>query len=405
MIHRSEDHSARSNGADVDPVEVEALLWTNDRERERARRYHRVRRTIDRVNSAVRLARTALFLGSGAADALERSLRSRLPHEALVAPAYGLTVSTATFLLDLPSSYFGGHRIERTFGLSQQPDVDWLKQRLLGFTLGSGFSALAFTGLHHLIRRRPDDWWLLLTGAAIPATLLLGTLFPTVIMPRFNRFTPLEDRELVERLRDLGERAGVTVAAVYQMDMSRQTERANAMFTGLGGTRRIILGDTLISTFAPDEIAGVIAHELGHQVNRDIWTLSAIGAASIAAIGTTTHVLAPVALTRTARWTGISSTRQVAALDVLTVLAGVAGLAISPVSALVSRTIERRTDRFALELTGEGDVYARAMARLGRRNLIDPDPPSWRVRLLSSHPPITERIATALVFARSRRSG
>ena len=394
-IVSASDHRSR-----VDPAEVEALLWTSDRERERARRYHRVRRHIGRLNSVVGLARTALFLGSGGADALERSLRARLPNEALVAPAYGLTVTTATFLLDLPSAYFGGHRIERTFGLSQQPDIDWLRQRLLGFTFGGGFSALMFAGMHSLIRRRPDDWWLILTGAAVPATLLLGTLFPTVIMPRFNRFTPLEDHDLVERLQQLGDRAGVTVAAVYQMDMSRQTERANAMFTGLGGTRRIILGDTLLSAFEPDEIAGVIAHELGHQVNRDIWTLSAIGAASIAVIGAATHLLAPVALARTARWTGISSTRQVAALDVVTVLAGAAGLAVTPASALVSRTIERRTDRFALELTGEGEVYARAMARLGRRNLIDPDPPSWRVRLLSSHPPITERIATALAFAR-----
>ncbi len=400
MVDRISSAATSVELSGVDPAEVDALLWTNERERERARRYHRVRRHIGRLNLVISLGRTALFVGSGGADALERALRSRLPNEALVAPAYGLTVTTANFLLYLPSSYFGGHRIERTFGLSQQPDTDWLRQRLLGFALGSGFSTAAFTGMHLLIRRRPDDWWLLLTGAAVPATLLLGTLFPTVIMPRFNRFTPLADRDLVERLKQLGERAGVTVAAVYQLDMSRQTERANAMFTGLGSTRRIIVGDTLISTFEPEEIAGVIAHELGHQVNRDIWTLSAIGAVSIAAIGAVTNRLSPVVLSKTARWTGIENTRQVAALDVLTLLAGTVGLAIAPASALISRTIERRTDQFAMELTGDGEVYARAMARLGRRNLIDPDPPSWRVHLMSSHPPITERIATALAFAR-----
>lgn len=387
---------------DIDPAEVDALLWTDERERERARRYHRVRRNIGYAVATVGVVRRALFVGAGGATALERALRARLPHDALVAPVYGLTVSTATFLLDLPVSYLGGHRIERTFGLTQQPDTDWLRQRLLGFVLGSGFSAVAVTGMHVLVRRRPDDWWLVLTGAAVPATLLLGTLFPTVIMPRFNRFTPLADRALVERLQRLGETAGVTVADVYEMDMSRQTERANAMFTGLGGTRRIILGDTLTSQFEPDEIVGVIAHELGHQVNRDIWTLSAVGGASIAIIGGVTQWLGPTALRRTERWTGIGSTDQVAALDALALIATTVGLAIAPVSALVSRTIERRTDRFALDLTGEGEIYARAMARLGRRNLIDPDPPRWRERLMSSHPPITERIATALSFARRR---
>ena len=390
----------QSPEAAIDPAEIDALLWTDERERERARRYHRVRRLVGYGVTAAGVARRGLFLGSGGAAALERALRRRLPHEAMVAPAYSLAVSGTTFLLDLPVAYLGGYRIDRTFGLTKQPAPDWLRQRLLGFAMGSALQAVAVSTMHLLIRRRPDDWWLVLTAGAVPATLLLGTLFPTVIMPRFNQFTPLADRQLVERLQALGARAGVAVADVYEMDMSRQTERANAMFTGLGGARRIILGDTLTSQFEPDEIAGVIAHELGHQVNRDIWTLSAIGAVSVAVIGAATNRLGDDVLRRTRRWTGIVSTDDVAALDVLVLVAGAASLAIAPVSALVSRTIERRTDQYALDLTGEGDVYARAMARLGRRNLIDPDPPRWRERLLSSHPPITERIATALAFAR-----
>ncbi len=387
----------------IDAAEVDALLWTNERERERARRYHRVRRHIGYAVSVAGLAREALFLGSGGAAALERGLRSALPHEALVAPAYALTVSAATFLLDLPAAYLGGYRIERTFGLTSQPAPDWLRQRLLGFAMGSVLQAAVLSGMHSLIRRRPNDWWLVLTGAAVPATIALGTLFPTVIMPRFNRFTRLDDQDLVDRLRQLGERAGVPVAAVYQMDMSRQTERANAMFTGLGGTRRIILGDTLIAQFEAAEIAGVIAHELGHQVNRDIWTLSAIGAASIALISYATDRLTPEVIARTGRWTTIHGTDQVAALNILSLVAGAASVLLSPLPAAISRHIERRTDRYALELTGEGEIYARAMARLGRRNLVDPDPPSWRDRLLSSHPPVTERIATALAFAQRRQ--
>ena len=388
---------------EVDPAEIDALLWTDERERERARRYHRVRRHIGYAESATSLTRRLLFLRLGGAAALEAALHRSLPRESLVAPAFSLAVSTATFVLDLPSSYLGGYRIERTFGLTKQPAPDWLRQRLLGFAMGSVFQAGVATGLHALIRRRPDDWWLILTGAAVPASLVLGAIFPTLIMPRFNRFTPLADRDLVERLQSLGQQAGVRVADVYEMDMSRQTERANAMFTGLGGTRRIVLGDTLTRQFEPDEIAGVIAHELGHQVNRDIWTLSAIGAGSIAVVGAATARFGPPAIERTRRWTGIRRHDQVAALSVLGLVATAASLAVAPVSAAVSRAIERRTDRYALDLTGDGEVYARAMARLGRRNLIDPDPPSWRVRLLSSHPPITERIATALTYARHHR--
>lgn len=402
MPYRRRSRRQISAKEGIDLAEIDALLWTSDRERERARRYHFVRRHIGYAATISSLLRQGLFLGSGSAAALERWLRSAVPHEGMVAPVYALTVSSATFLLDLPTAYIGVYRIERTFGLTNQPASDWLRQRLLGFVIGSVFQAIVSDTMYRLVRRRPDDWWLILTGAAVPATLALGTLFPTVIMPRFNRFTRLDDQDLVDRLQALGERAGVSVAAVYQMDMSRQTERVNAMFTGLGSTRRIILGDTLIAQFEPAEIAGVIAHELGHQVNRDIWTLSAIGAGSIAMISYMTNRLTGQALSRTARWTDIEGTDQVAALNTVGLIASVAAALVAPVPAALSRRIERRTDRYALELTGEGDVYARAMAKLGRRNLVSPDPPSWRERLLSSHPPITGRIATALAFARSR---
>ena len=378
--------------------EVDALLWTNERERERARRYHRIRRHIGYLVGGTQLARQVLFLSTGGATALEIALRRQLPHESLVAPVYALILSASTFLLDLPTSYLAGYRIERTFGLTRQPAPDWLRQRLIAFSMGSIVQIVAMTGLHILLRRRPNDWWLVLTVASAPATILASTLVPTVIMPRFNRFTPMADTDLVDRLQRLGEKAGVRIADVYVMDMSRQTERANAMFTGLGGTRRIVLGDTLTERFEPDEIAGVIAHELGHQVNRDIWTLSALGAGSIALLAGVTNRIGPRIIPPTRRWTGIESVESVAALNVLALVATAASLAIAPLTAGISRFIERRTDRFALELTGDGQAYARGMARLGRGNLVDPDPPTWRVRLLASHPPVTDRIAAALRF-------
>lgn len=385
--------------------QVADLLWTDQRERERARRYHRVRRHIGYWVTGAALTRRLLFAGTGGSAALESALRRSLPSERLVAPAYVLTTATASFVLDLPVAFFTGHRFERAFGLTKQPGTDWLRQRLLGFAISSVVQVAGAWGLHLLVRRRPDDWWLVVSAAAVPASLLAGAVFPALIMPRFNRFTRFDDAALVDRLRTLGDRAGVRVADVYQMDMSRQTERANAMFTGMGRTRRIILGDTLLRDFTPDEIAGVIAHELGHQVNRDIWTLSAIGSGALAGIAFATNRLTPEVIGRTTSLTGIRSQREIAALDILGLVATVASALAGPLMAAASRRIERRTDRFAMELTGDARTYAEAMARLGRRNLIDPAPPRRWARLMASHPPIPERIATALRVARRGRSG
>ncbi len=406
MPQSSTAHAASSaasdHGVPATTDEIDALIWDSPDERERARRYHRTRRRLGLAVGLATTARQVAFLGLGGADGLETALRQRLPHPALTAPAYALTTSAISLVMDLPASYLAGHRVEQAYGLTKQSDGDWLRQRLLAFGLGTAFRVGALTAVHELIRRRPNDWWWLITAGVVPVSVLAQPIFMRLIMPRFNTFTPLEDEDLKARLAALGERVDVPIADVYVMDMSRQTERANAMFMGTGRNRRIILGDTLTRSFEPAEVEGVIAHELGHQVNRDIWTLTALTAVQLGAIAATAHYASRAVLDRTGDVTGIRSTEQVASLAVLGLIAGVAGTVISPLPGWISRTIERRTDRFALELTGDGETYARAMARLGRGNMIDPDPPRWRERLLSSHPPIVERIRTALAFARSR---
>ena len=401
-------HPTVAPGAASDPAvpattdAIDALIWDSPEQREQARRYHRLRRRLGRAVASAAVARQVAFIGLGGAHALEHLLRRHVPYPALIVPAYALTTSVISFALDLPTAYLGGLRVERTYGLTKQTDTDWLRQRLIGFGMGTVIRAAGLTAMHQLLRRRPNDWWLIVTAGVVPVSVLAQPVFIHLIMPRFNTFTPLDDEDLRSRLQKLGDRVGVPIASVFVMDMSRQTERANAMFTGMGRTRRIILGDTLTRSFEPAEVEGVIAHELGHQVNRDIWTLTATGAANVGAVAAAVHFAIPTVLGRTRDLTGIRSTNEIAALPVLGLIAGTVSLAIAPIPALISRTIERRTDRFALELTGDGATYARAMARLGRGNMVDPDPPRWRERLLSSHPPIVERIRTALAFTRGR---
>src|SRR6185503_1245508 len=120
-------------------------------------------------------------------------------------------------------------------------------------------------------------------GLALPFTVLMAQLYPILIAPIFNRYVPLRDRALAERVRRLAEHAGVRVADVVEMDMSRQTRKANAFFAGIGPTKRIALGDTLLAHFSHDEVEVVVAHELAHQLHGDIWKGVALG--SLATVG------------------------------------------------------------------------------------------------------------------------
>jgi STE24 endopeptidase len=231
----------------------------------------------------------------------------------------------------------------------------------------------------------------------VPLTVALSNLAPVLLMPLFNRFEPLRDEALAARIRSLAARGGVPISDVYEMDMSRQSEKPNAMFTGLGNTKRIVLGDTLLAGFSEDEVEAVVAHELGHQVHGDIWWLIGFGAGAGFGMAWLLSRIGPRAVERTRQQTGVSDIGDEASLPVLALLMTGMGLFLLPVQAAFSRALERRADRFAVELTRNGAAYAGAMEGLAAQSLADPDPPRPVVVMLYSHPPIVERIRAARV--------
>ena len=190
--------------------------------------------------------------------------------------------------------------------------------------------------------------------------------------------------KLEQRIRALAERYGVGNAAILRFDMSRQTKKANAFVTGVLGTERIALGDTLIGEFADDETLYVVAHELGHYVRRDPWLSILFGTASVAA----TLLAADAALRRTTK-RALDSPAQGARLAFYATLAQ---LALLPLANAFSRAIERRADRFALAATNDRDAGMRAFKRLAEQNLAELDPPRWAELLFSSHPSLASRI-------------
>jgi STE24 endopeptidase len=361
----------------------------------KAKRYSRTRLALLVLSTLWTVARLVWFASDQRAARLKASIARGVPDRRLAAPVFFASTMALSWLSSLPIAFFGGYQVERRFGLTRQSTGGWLGDQAKGLLIGVLLQTPLLTAAYAVIRRRPRDWWLIIAGASVPLTVALSNLAPVMLMPLFNRFQPLRDEALAARVRALATRGGVRISDVYEMDMSRQSEKPNALFTGLGNTKRIVLGDTLLAGFADDEVEAVVAHELGHQVHGDIWRLIGFGAGAGFGMAWLLSRVAPLAVRRTRERTGVSEVGDVASLPLLALLMTAMGFVVMPVQAAFSRAMERRADRFAVELTRNGEAYARAMEGLAAQNLADPDPPRPVVVMLYSHPPIIERIRAA----------
>jgi STE24 endopeptidase len=247
--------------------------------------------------------------------------------------------------------------------------------------------------LYLALRATGNLWWLWAAIGMLIFSVLLSNLAPILIMPIFNKYVPLGDehKELADRLLDLARRANTKVKGVFKFDMSKRTKAANAALTGIGNTRRIVLGDTLINEFSTDEIETVLAHELGHHVHRDIPFLITFGALST----TLSLYLASLALNWAIGYFGFTGPADIAAFPALGLIFGAYGLITMPVENAVSRWRERMADDYALQSTGKREAFASAFTRLANQNLGEVDPEKWVVFMFYSHPPLGERIAKA----------
>jgi STE24 endopeptidase len=284
---------------------------------------------------------------------------------------------------DLATGYIEGHVVERVHGTSDQSARGWLADEAKGTAVGAVVTALLVALTDAVVVRAPRRWPLIAIAATPPLLAFATVIAPTFVMPLFNRYEPVTG-ELEQRIRALAARYGVGNAAILRFDMSRQTKKANAFVTGVLGTERIALADTLVDSFADDETLFVVAHELGHYVRRDPWLGIALGTVAAG----TTLLVADAAL-RAATKRGLDSPAQGARL---TFYATLAQLAMMPLMNAASRALERRADRFALSATNDGGAGARAFKRLGEQNLAEFDPPRWAELLFSTHPSLASRI-------------
>ncbi|MDR3572805.1 MAG: M48 family metallopeptidase [Anaerolineaceae bacterium] len=360
---------------------------------EQAKIYARIHRKLLLVDLLLGTIYILIWLLSGWSIALKNFLLTITNSQWLLVPLFALVLGGIYFIIDLPLSYYSEYVLPHRFDTSNQSIKGWIVDLFKGLLLSGIMGGILIEIIYWVLRAAPQTWWLWTALILLVFNVLLTNLSPILIMPLFNKFVPLgeENAELIERLTRLAERAHARVRGVYKFDMSSRTKAANAALTGMGNTRRIILGDTLLNEFSSDEIETVLAHELGHHVHKDIPLL--IGFGTI--ITTLGLYLAALGLNWGTHIMGLAGPSDVAGMPLFAIVLGAYGLITMPLQNGISRWREHKADEYALFATGNGEAFASALTRLANQNLAEADPDPLVEFFLYSHPALSKRIQMA----------
>lgn len=300
-------------------------------------------------------------------------------------------------IIDIPVSIWTEFVHEKKWGFSTQTPGRFVADLVKNIVMSSVIFGPILLALWWLMRVT-DVWWVAGWAVFFGVSVLLAMLFPVVIMPMFNRFTPLEDETLADRLRRLAEGVGMKVTGVQVMDASKRTKKDNAFFAGIGRTRRVVLFDNLLAQ-PHAVISSVVAHELGHWRRRHIASGISLGAVTTFVMFLAIRLVA--AWQPALNWAGVDGVHDPASLPLVLLVFAAASALTGLLHSWVSRAHERQADLDALEITGDYDAFVEMEHGLSTRNLIDLAP-SWLRYVRASHPPPAERLRLGELWRESR---
>src|ERR1017187_5645417 len=361
-----------------------------------ARRYNRTQRWLGIADFVIGSVFLVLLLITGWSGWL-RDLALRRGFQ-----NYTLAVFLYLFFLLLISKVLGlgldcyGFRLERRFQLSTQKLRSWLWDEAKGFLVELVMATIVVELLYFMIRQSPQHWWLITWALFMGLFIVLAQLAPVVLFPIFYKFEPLDNEDLRRRLVVLSERAGTRVRGVYRWKLSEKSKKANAALTGLGATRRIILADTLLDNYTPEEIEAVLAHELGHHVHRHILK-SIFVQAGITLFG---FWAANWVLHYAVDQHMFEELSDFANMPLLALVSVALSLVLMPALYPYSRFNERQADRYAFESISSVDPFITSMNKLAEQNLAERTPSKWVEWFFHSPPAIARRLAAAKEWGR-----
>jgi Zn-dependent protease with chaperone function len=358
----------------------------------RALEYYRSGNALWVIGTVLGLAIPALLLFSGISARL-RTTAFRIGRRWLAGLAlYAVLVTVLTALLGLPLAFYQGFVRQHAYGLSEQSLEKWAGDWLIALGVSAVGLALVLWIPYLLLRWSPKRWWLYAGLATAPIATFVLLISPIWVDPLFNHFGPMKDKALEARLLRLATRAGIPGSRVYEVRKSVDTRTVNAYVTGFGGTKRIVLWDTLLEKLTPDEIEFVMAHEMGHFVLRHVLTLIVVATLLATASLYVIHRVAGWIIRRHTRSFGFERLSDPASFPLLLLLGTLVSLIATPLVLALSRHQEHEADRFGLELTRNNYAAATTFVRLQQENLAVPRPGALYRLWRGSHPSLGDRV-------------
>jgi len=293
-------------------------------------------------------------------------------------------------LASLPFGYYHSFIIEEKYGFNTQTVKIWITDLVKSLLLTCMLGGILLSSLLIIVSYTGRFWWLWIWGFFLLFQLLMTILYPTVIAPLFNKFTPLEDLDLAAKIEEMAEKEGLNISGIFQMDASKRSKHTNAYFSGLGKTKRIVLYDSLIQSHDLEEILAVLAHEIGHFKKHHIKKQLIITSLS--------SLVFFFLLSKMIAWEGLfhgfgfSVMPAYAGLFLAGVFLEPAGFFFAPVGMAVSRKFEREADLYCVRIIKNRKPFIRALKKMAKENLANLNPHPLYVLFHYSHPPLLERI-------------
>lgn len=363
-------------------------------EEEKAKRYNRIARRISIAEFILGMALLLVLLFGNFSHSVRDLALIYTSSPWVLVLFYLLAIGIVFEIISFPLSVYGGFLLEHKFKLSNQRFLRWLRDHVKGLALSFVLTLILVQALYFLLREFPKSWWLV---AAVVFTLffiILAKIAPIIILPLFYKFHPLEDDELKKRLLGLADKTRTKVLGVFKWGLKEKTRKANAALIGSGKTRRIILSDTLLENFTPDEMEIVLAHELGHHSLKHIRN----GMVIQTVISLAGWYLAARVLSHSWNYFGLTGIDDVAGLPLIVLVFAILSLLLLPWMNLFSRTLEKKADEFAIRTTRKPDALISMMGKLTRLNLSEYRPNRLIHFIFHSHPSPAERIEFAQDF-------
>jgi len=355
-----------------------------------AKSYSHQKYTLSIIDTVYSIALLLIFLGSGLSLFLEDFLKGLNLSGFLLVAAYLLVISILYYLLNLPLNFYSGFTLEHRFNLSKQKPLDWWMDQLKSGILAYLISLILILAFYWILGKF-DQWWLIISLFWIIFSVVLAKLAPVLIIPLFFKYKKLEDEALRQRIFNLAVKMKIKLLDVFQIDFSKKTLKANAAFTGMGKTRRVLLADTLQDKYTHDEIEVILAHEFAHYRLKHMIKLIVLN--SLVTLGifylifrTNVFTLAIFKL---------DSLTQVSSLPLVFLYFLLLGIIAQPLEAYISRRFEKSADLMALKVTGSIEAFVSLMEKLAAQNLADRSPHPLIKFFFFTHPPIDERIKIA----------